>query len=220
MMPLYGFIDQARWKIEPLLSFTFKRRTGSVEVEILTCVHNTVPIYFVRALPFFGEETSVYGAWEVDSPRFIFFNQVVMAAAEALGREENWFPDVLHINDWHTGLLPFLINESRTQPRWAGVGTMVSIHNMAYQGEHVGGWLWEEGIPGRYHPELVSRALTDNMLAIALVYCDIVSTVSPRYAVEIQYPYMGYGLDSLIRTRVDDLYGILNGIDVDQWNPE
>lgn len=221
VMPMYGFIDRQRYGIEPLFSFPLVRLTDTTDVEILTTEHEGVPIYFVRGMPFFGDEATVYGEWTWDSPRFIFFNQAVMALADELEAREGWFPDLFHVNDWHTGLIPFLIDENRDQrASWAGVASMVSIHNMAYQGDNIGGWLWELGIPGRHHPELVERGLTDNMLAMAIAYSDIVSTVSPRYATEIQYPYMGYGLDGLIRTRLDDLHGILNGIDMDQWNPD
>ncbi len=220
LMPYYGFIERARFGIEPLFSFVLTRATDTIGVEVWTTVHDTVPVYFVRGLPFFGDETTVYGAWEFDSPRFIFFNQVTMAIAEEFGRRLDWFPDVLHVNDWHTGLIPFLIDENRADPRWAAAGSMVSIHNMAYQGDNVGAWLLGAGIAPRAHPELVSRNLTDNLLATALAYSDVISTVSPRYATEIQYPSMGNGLDALLRTRVADLYGILNGIDVDVWNPE
>ena len=97
---------------------------------------------------------------------------------------------------------------------------MLTIHNMAYQGDHIWKFAWDLGIPGRNHPELQRRDLGDNLLAIAITYSDIITTVSPRYAVEIQFPYQGYGLHGLLRSRVIDLYGILNGIDTDLWNPE
>ncbi len=106
-------------------------------------------------------------------------------------------------------------------PAWKDVGSLLSIHNIGYQGDHVGGWLWELGIPGRHQPDLLYQNLTDNMLAISIAYSDIVTTVSPRYAIEIQYPsIIRHGLDGLVRTRIDDLYGILNGIDMELWNPE
>lgn len=220
-IPYYQFIDPDRFGIEPLFSFKLPRPTGTVDVHVFTAEHDGVPVYFVRGWPYFGEETSVYSTWDYDAARFIFLCQAAVAAAEELRENVGWFPDVFHVNDWHTGLIPFLIEQKRgSDARWASVGTMVSIHNIAYQGDGVGGWLWELGIPAREHPELVSRNLTDNMLAIAIAYSDIVTTVSPRYATEIQYPYMGYGLDGLIGTRVNDLYGILNGIDYDLWNPE
>jgi starch synthase len=97
---------------------------------------------------------------------------------------------------------------------------VLTIHNMMHQGDRAGGWLWELGVPGRHHPDLVYQDKTDNLLAIGIAYADLVTTVSPRYATEIQYPYMGYGLDGLIRVRAADLYGILNGIDVERWNPD
>lgn len=220
MMPFYGFIDQQRFNIVPLFSFDLVRPTGTMPVEVLSTMQHGIPIYFLRSSPYFGDETSVYTDWARDCARFVFFNQAIMAALEALAdAPDGWFPDVIHVNDWHTGLLPFLVDQQRGNPRWGAVGTVVSIHNIAYQGDNIGGWLWEQAIPPREHPALLAQGLTDNMLAIAIAYSDMVSTVSPRYAVEIQYPYMSYGLDTLIRTRLPDLRGILNGIDVDQWNP-
>jgi starch synthase len=221
LMPYYQFIDGQRFGIEPSFSFKLARATGTTDVSVFSTTHDGVPVYFLRGWPYFGEERAVYSDWEHDVPRFIFFCQAARAAAEAMLENGGWFPDVFHVNDWHTGLIPFLVEQKRhADPRWQGVGTIVGIHNMAYQGEDVGGWLWELGLAGRDHPQLVSRGLTDNMLAMAIAYSDIVTTVSPRYAIEIQYPYMSYGLDGLIRSRIDDLYGILNGIDYDVWNPE
>jgi starch synthase len=186
-----------------------------------TTEHHGVPVYFLRAVPFFGEEKGVYNDRDSDIGRFIFFSQASITAAEFIRERLAWFPDVVHVHDWHTGLVPFLIHNLRPHdPSWARMGVVLSIHNLAYQGDHVGGWLWEQGISGREgHTELRERGLTDNLMAIAIAYSDLVSTVSPRYAVEIQFPYAGYGLDGLIRTRVTDLYGILNGIDQTEWDP-
>lgn len=220
ILPFYGFIDAEKYHLSPAFSFEFARSVGVTHVDVFTVVHDTVPYYFVRAWPFFGNDQRVYTDWNEDVPRFLFFNQVALAVAWELRQRQNWFPDVFHVNDWHTGLIPLLLDTNRETPVWSQAATVLSIHNMAYQGDHVGGWLWQLGIPERRHPSLVYRNLTDNLLAIALVYSDIVSTVSPRYATEIQYPYMGYGLDGLVRTRLDDLHGILNGLDVDMWDPE
>ncbi|NDJ62684.1 MAG: glycogen synthase [Chloroflexi bacterium] len=222
LMPCYRFINQDHYNIEYLFSFDLERPVGTSVVDLYHTVYDGVPIYFLRGWPFFGEESSVYSEWAFDMPRYIFFSQATLPAVEMLSERLGWFPDVMHVNDWHTGLLPFLIDERRKEDsRWQSVGTMITIHNMAYQGEYAGGWLWELGIPSRdNHDGLVARGLTDNLLAIGLAYADIITTVSPRYAIEIQYPYMGYGLDDLLRTRLDDLHGILNGIDVELWNPE
>ena len=220
IMPGYGFIDHDKYNISLLFSFTFNHTEGSSEVKIYTTIYQGVPIYFVQVWPYFGTGNTVYTDWHWDSPRFIFYNQLVLATAWELKQRLGWFPQVFHVNDWHTALVPFLIAENRHLREWSTVATVLTIHNLAYQGSDLGGWMWKAGIPGRNHPDLIYQDLTDNMLAIGIAYSDIVTTVSSRYAIEIQYPYMGYGLDSMIRTRVADLYGILNGIDVEKWNPE
>jgi len=219
VMPGYGFINHEKYNVSLLFTFQITLREGTADVKVYSTVYDGVPFYFVQSWPYFGDDESVYTEWDWDVPRFIFFNRVVMGFAWELLQRLGWFPDVFHVNDWHTGLLPFLIYENDDDPQWKNTATVLSIHNLAYQGDHVGGWLFEAGVAGRHHPDLVYQDLTDNMLGIAIAYSDIVTTVSPRYAIEIQYPYMGYGLDGLIRSRIADLYGILNGIDTDQWNP-
>ncbi len=219
IMPLYGFMDYQAFGLSHLFSFTFSRRTGTTEVHVHTAIADGVPFYFVQGWPFFGLEAQVYDGGGQDIDRFIFFNQVALAVTWELRQRLGWFPDVIHANDWHTGLLPFLLNESRYDAVWGKVSSMFTIHNIAYQGDNAGGWLWDQGIPGRYQSDLVYQNLSDNLLAIGIAYADIITTVSPRYAIEIQYPHMGYGVDGLIRTRNADVYGILNGIDMERWNP-
>ncbi len=220
IIPHYGFINDDKFQIVPAFHFEFPRNTGVTDVHVYTSVQDGVTFYLVKGWPFFGPEGTVYTEWIWDVPRFTFFNQVAMAVAWEIRQREGWLPDVFHVNDWHTGLIPFFLDLSKSDSVWGQVASVLSIHNMAYQGEHIGGWMWQLGIPGRNHPELLWRGLSDNMLAIAIAYTDIVSTVSPRYAVEIQYPYMGYGLDDLVRARSGDLQGILNGLDIDLWNPD
>jgi starch synthase len=220
LMPHYGFIDPQRFGIQPLFSFTYFHRSGNVQVEVSQAIHHEVPVYFVRAPWFFGNEYGVYGDWDYDMPRFVFFNQVTLEVIAELQRRTGWMPDVVHANDWHTGLTPFLIDDRRQyDPAWRGVGSMFTIHNMQYQGDNCGGWCYQHGVPRRNHPELVYRNLTNNMMATALMYSDIITTVSPTYAVEIQFPPQGYGLHEVLRIRTLDLHGILNGIDTAVWNP-
>ncbi len=221
IMPLYGTINYSRFNLKPYFSFTFTRRNGTAEVHVHRTIWDDVPFYFIESWPFFGDENSVYTGWDWDMPRYIFFCQAAMAAAWELRERENWFPDVFHVNDWHTGLIPFFIKMSSYKPVWSDVRSMITLHNVAYQGEYASGWLYELGIPRRDHPDLERLDLVDNLLATGIAYSDFVTTVSPRYADEIQYPYMGYGLDPLIRTRTREnrLYGVLNGIDTQKFNP-
>jgi starch synthase len=224
LIPYYGSIEGSQYGIQWAFSFTFPRPTGTTDVHIFKATYEEVPFYFVRAWPFFGEESPnmVYSQWNWDMPRYIFFNQIAMAIAWEIRVREGWFPDVFNANDWHTGLLPFLLDTSRGDPNWGGVGSVLSIHNAGedYQGQSAGGWLWQLQIPPRNHSALIYGGLTDNMLAIGTAYADVIVPVSPRYAVEIHYPYASGRLSGLIFARTDDVHGILNGIDVGYWNPE
>ncbi len=219
VIPGYGFINHREYGIEPLLSFEFRHRLGVHEVNLFQCQFDGVSVYFLQSPPFFGVESAVYSQWDWDLARFIYLNQALMAALAQLEARQGWFPDLLHLNDWHTSLLPFLIREHGAGDPWRGLATVLSIHNIAYQGAGAGGFLWHAGIQGRHHPELLRLGLTDNLLAIGIAYGDMASTVSPRYAIEIQYPYAGHDLAPLIRARAADLRGILNGLDVDDWDP-
>ncbi len=219
IMPLYGFMDYHRFNLSHLFTFQFPRSVGTSEVHVHTAIRDGVPFYFVQCWPHFGIEGEVYGGWDWDMPRFIFLSQIAMAVAWELKVRTGWFPEIFHVHDWHTGLLPFLVENSRADPNWTNVGTVTTIHNMAFQGENAGGFLYQLGIPGRHQPDLVYQNKTDNLLGMSIAYADKVTTVSPRYSVEIQYPYMGYGLDGLIRTRLGDLHGILNGIDAERFDP-
>jgi len=218
IIPGYGFIDHLEYSIEPLLSFDFHHRMGSNEVTLFHCQYDDITFYLLQSPPYFGLEGDVYSHWNWDMERFIYLNQALMAALSHLDERSGWLPDVLHVNDWHTSLLPFLIRDHGGD-RWAELATVISIHNIAYQGKDAGGFLWQAGIHGRHHPDLVNLGLTDNLLGIGIAYSDMVSTVSPRYAVEIQYPYAGYELAPLIGRRAEDLRGILNGLDVERWDP-
>ena len=225
IMPMYGFIDRAAYNIEPAFNFQFHKRNGTADVYINTTVYDGVPIYFLGSWPFFGEGGHLYTTWEWDVPRFTFFCQSLLASLTEIkkgsGGIQPWWPDLLHVNDWHTALAPFLIHSKRNEPVWAQMGSVLTIHNMAYQGPSAGGWLWDAGVPGRHDPVLVKEKQTDNLLACGIAYSDMINTVSPRYAIELQYPRFGEGLEDILRRRSEtgDVLGILNGIDVERWSP-
>ena len=147
IIPGYGFIDHLEYKIEPLLSFDFHHRMGVNEVTLFVCQYDEMTFYLLQSPPYFGLEGDVYSHWNWDMERFIYLNQAMMAALSRLDEQCGWFPDVLHVNDWHTSLLPFLIRE-HGDDAWQTVATVLSIHNIAYQGKDAGGFLWQAGIHG------------------------------------------------------------------------
>ncbi|MFZ4813560.1 MAG: glycogen synthase [Phototrophicaceae bacterium] len=221
MLPLYGTINREKFNIRHLLTFALPRPNGVAEVKVYTTERDGLPFYFIESWPFFWQEKDVYQDYDHDIPRFVFFNQAALAAAWHLGQVNDWTPDVLHVNDWHTGIIPFFVKESLTKGdlTWQKTRTVLSIHNMAYQGGFVSTWMMQQGIPPRDHPNLTALNLGDNLLAISIAYSDLVTTVSPRHAQELQHTYLGYGLDQLLRMRGDNILGILNGIDTVQFNP-
>ncbi|MGI9645819.1 MAG: glycogen synthase [Ilumatobacteraceae bacterium] len=146
-------------------------------------------------------QTASGEGWPDNDERFFRFARAVAAYVEADP------PDVLHLNDWHTG--PVLAGLADPPP------TVVSIHNLAYQGVASGEWLYVIG-PNAGHYEWWGDT---NPLSGALALADRVVAVSPNYAEEIRTPDGGFGLDAALRARGSALFGILNGIDTDVWDP-
>ena len=219
IIPGYGFIDHLEFEITHLLTFDFAHHLGVQEVKLYSCVHDGIPFYLLQSPPYFGQEDEVYSHWNWDMERFIYLNQALMAALTKLSDTLDWFPNILHVNDWHTSLLPFLIRNHGNAAVWSSVATVLSIHNIAYQGNHASGFLYQAGIQARQEADLVAHGLTDNLLGIGIAYSDMISTVSPRYADEIKYPFAGYELAPIINERGGDLRGILNGLDTELWDP-
>jgi starch synthase len=149
--------------------------------------------------------------------RFIFFCRAVLESIRLLDIK----PDVIHANDWQTGLLPaYLKIEYRGVPDYENISTLFTIHNMAYQGIF---WHWDMLLTGldwkyfNWHQMEFFGNL--NLLKTGLVFADRINTVSPRYAEEIQTPPHGCGLEGVLQSRRALLSGIINGVDYEEWNP-
>ena len=154
--------------------------------------------------------------WDNNAERFALFCRVVVEIA--MNRiNQDWQPDIVHCNDWQTGLVPaFLSLEQDKRP-----ATVFTIHNMAYQGLFPAGTAAALNLPGQLmHPLGLEFHGMLSFIKGGLVYADYITTVSPTYAQEIQTPEFGYGLEGLLDHRKEYLGGIINGIDLDQWNPE
>ncbi len=153
--------------------------------------------------------------WSNIADRFALFCRVaVEVAMDKVNRY--WKPDIVHCNDWQTGLVPALLSLETDRPK-----TVFTIHNMAYQGLFPVQSVYSLNIPGQlWHPNGLEFHGMLSFIKGGIAYSDRVTTVSPSYALEIQTPAYGYGLEGLLSHRRDDLFGIINGIDTNEWNPE
>ncbi|MEZ5536599.1 MAG: glycogen synthase GlgA [Thiolinea sp.] len=152
--------------------------------------------------------------WPDNAERFCVFSRTVARlAGDALGL--NWHPDVVHVHDWQTGLVPALLEDLPDPPR-----SVFTIHNLAYGGQFSHDTYARLQLPWHWwSDEGVEFYSGFSMLKAGIVYAGEVTTVSPTYAQEICTPAFGYGLDGLLRSRSYKLHGILNGVDYAAWNP-
>ena len=193
-----------------------RRRRGRVRHGKL----GEVPVYFIENRRFF-DRPELYGPGGGDYPdnalRFGFFCRAVVD----LLRRSDFRPDVVHLNDWQTGLIPVLLrNEHRDDPRLGDIGTVLTIHNLGYQGLFPADTLPALGLdPALFTMEGLEYYGQLSFLKAGIVYSDLLTTVSETYCREIQTPEMGFGFDGILRSRRDDLFGIVNGLDTAMWDP-
>ena len=155
---------------------------------------------------------AVYPVNGDDHLRYACFSAAVIEACRAL----DWVPDVFHVNDFHTAMLP--LHAVAAGEPWAGVPVVLTIHNLAFQGHFPPADLGRMGLEGRDQLVVPTDPDTGNALATGILAADLVTTVSPTYAREILTPEQGMGLDEVLITREADLVGILNGVG-DEWDP-
>ena len=167
VIPGYGFINRIEHEFEPLFSFDFRHRMGVNEVKIYRCRRDNITFYLLRSPPYFGSEGEVYGSWDWDLERFIYFNQALMAFIAQLNARAGWFPDVLHVNDWHTSLLPFLIRDHGDDKQWGGLAPSSAFTTSLIRAKTPAGSCGRPGYTVGTIPTWSNSGLTDNLLAIA-----------------------------------------------------
>lgn len=178
-------------------------------------------VYLVEHARFFGSRGGLYGEGGRDYPdnaeRFALFSRAALALPGVLGLR----PRIVHANDWQTGLCPFLLRHEHAQDAaLAGARSVFTIHNLAYQGVFPKQAVTVLGLPwDAFHHEAMEFHDQLSFMKTALTSADALTTVSPTYAREITTPEGGAGLDPVLRQRRASLHGILNGIDVTEWDP-
>ena len=195
-------------------------RNGPVRLIAACTPDSGLPLWLVDCPALFQRRGGLYGDesgrdWPDNARRYALFNRVAADLAAGI-LMPGWQPDLVHGNDWHTGLIPLLLAQC-PGPRPA---TLFTIHNLAFQGLFPPERFAELGLaPSLFAPEGVEFYGKISFLKSGIQFSDWLSTVSPNYARETQTPEFGCGMDGLLRHRTDRLSGILNGVDYRVWDP-
>ncbi len=217
ILPYYRSIRENKsLKVEPTgVMMTVEVGSRKIETEIMEAhAPNDVQVFFVRRDEYF-DRSEIYGsdgrAYEDNAERFIFFAKATVELARRVMPQ----PDIIHAHDWQTALIPVFVKQ-----RGLPFKTVVTIHNIAYQGSYWGMDFGLTNLPGSYFSatgvEFYGRL---NFLKGGVLYADAVTTVSERYARDIQTAEFGSGLETVMKENAYKLRGILNGADYVTWNP-
>ncbi len=223
VLPRYRAVDAAKYRLTACVkpvSLTVGSKT--VEASLLNgqLAGAKVPVYFVEQPAWFDRE----GLYQLDGEdypdnleRFSGFTQAILRSMPKL----RWRPDVVHCHDWQTALLcAHLALTKQDDPYWSRVASVLTVHNLAYQGVFPRGQFSLTGLPERaFSVDGLEFYGKINCLKGGLIYANRLATVSPTYAGEIQTKAFGCGLEGVLAPRRHELVGILNGIDLDEWNP-
>jgi len=196
--------------------------SGRIETAAMSQVQwGRVSVYFIENRKYFdrpGMYRANFGDYEDNDERFIFFSRSVLEGAKFIGFK----PDVIHCHDWQTGLVSaYLKTIYRIDSFFSKTATVFTINNIAYQGMFPRETLLKAGLSWEdFTPDKLEFYGGMNFMKAGLVFSDILTTVSPTYAGEIQFkPGFGKGLEGVLRSRNVDLFGVLNGIDEEIWDP-
>jgi len=218
--PRYGSVRDPRIRSmnqELRLRFPYGTEVASLHEANLSAGHRVVllghPSYYDRP-GLYSENGRDYG----DNPqRFAFLSVAALTVSQLL----KFVPDIVHVNDWQTGLAPLALKRGYRGTSLERAKSVLTIHNLAYQGIFPKDVMGALGLPWDvFTPEGLEFYDNVSFLKAGLSFADSITTVSPRYAKEIQSPEQGVGLHGLVQLRQADLHGILNGVDYDEWNPE
>ncbi len=207
-------IRRVDWKFDlPLGARSVTAGLWSLELE------KRLTVYFIDQPEFF-ERTEIYQENNVsyadNAERFIFFSKCVVHLARYL----SWQPDLVHVHDWQAALVPALMLQQRRAEGWGSLPpTCLTIHNLAYQGNFPAAAFALTNLPADYFTIEGAEFFGQlNCLKAGVAFADVITTVSPRYAREITTEEFGCGLDGFLRQRQARLFGILNGVDYEEWN--
>jgi starch synthase len=221
VLPLYKRIAEKFSLHRTGKSFIVPMGAANVEGRVWVSEDTVTPrAYFIECEELYGRK-ELYGTARGDYPdnalRFAFFSRAVMETCLAMDIR----PDIIHCNDWQTGMLPlYLRTFYRDRAHLKKTATLFTVHNLGYQGLFPPSDIVLTGLGNEYFtPERLEFYGRLNFMKAGLLYADLLNTVSKTYAAEILDADYGFGLEGVLRMRRHDLYGVINGLDYEEWNP-
>ncbi|MFO7621552.1 MAG: glycogen synthase GlgA [Bacteroidales bacterium] len=223
VIPFYSFIDRKKFNINVSVeNVSVQMGTENIICGVSKTINSEgVPVYFIDYEPYFKRENiyhdNDFNDYHDNPLRFSFLS----AAALQLCRVLNFKPDIVHANDWHTAILPALLKRlCRDDPLFGDTASVLTIHNIAYQGRYARYYFDYTGLGEEdFTPDKFECFGAVNFLKGGIQFADMVNTVSKGYASETRTIQGGYGLDPFLNEKGEDYVGILNGVDYSQWDP-
>ena len=215
VIPFHSVLKEKYTSVEKIASFTVQHKDGSIPAEAYQLKVNGLIYYLIDGAPI-AEVKGVYGDdHELDGQKFTFFSLALLEMA----REIKWIPDVLHANDWHAAIAIYAMRTSRRfTSTFFQTKSVLTIHNLPFMGAEA-----EQAITDFKLTKCTSTALPEwgckQPLPLGIFTANHVVTVSPTYAQEIMTPEFGCGIEDFIKLKRDHVSGILNGLDIDSWDP-
>ncbi len=216
IIPFHPVIPRENLEIERVTSFFVASETGRIQAEVFKTDLHGMPVYLVDGKPV-REGKSVYSQNILqDGDKFIFFSRAVLEFCRRLP----WIPHILHVNDWHTAVIPHLLKSyARSYPDFSTVQTVLTVHNLPFMGAGIEKSLEKFDVPPASDENLPSWSRSFPM-PMGLASADRIVAVSPHYTAELFTEGFGCGLQEYLETIKPRISGILNGIDTQAWNPE
>ncbi len=222
-MPKYYSVDENKFNL------SHETWIGEIPIRVAEKIHNVkvfkgvldnskTEVYFIDYPPFFHRHT-LYTDDEDEDERFILFSKAVIELIQRLF----WRPNIIQLNDWQTGLIPLLIKDNYSWDKlFSKTALVYTIHNIAYQGDFPKETYEKAELDPKHFeaPGEIEKNGRVNFMKAGIAFADIITTVSEKYADELKTPEFSFGMDTILKYRKDDFYGILNGIDETVWNPK
>ncbi|MDP2682763.1 MAG: glycogen synthase GlgA [Deltaproteobacteria bacterium] len=222
IMPFYRHVQEGNFElkqtgVQASVSLGFRE----IDIPVFEAEANGITAYFLKRDEYYDRKylyTMPDGDYFDNAERFILFSRGIIEAIKKL----DFQPDIIHCHDWQTGLIPaYLKTIYKDDPFFSNTKTVFTIHNIAYQGQFPASHFPLTGLPQEvFTQDGIEFWGNMNLLKAGIVFSDIVTTVSEKYSREIQTPEFGYGLEGILLAKREKLFGVLNGVDYDDWSSE